>query len=157
MSTTDRITVPGGYVEDFRAAIVHELADTAGYVLDERKTAAKQAADRDPRADLTAADLPGHMRLVANDARLFAHVGHEGAEPVEVDVDGDGTLAHVFETMAREIVGPRLARELGYGPMDQVDGINELIERLSWSANRAAECHAALERRRDADRDGGQV
>jgi len=78
-------------------------------------------------------------------AHRASAVGDEGE--VELTVEGDdglGGVAHVFESMARQIVGPRLKEALGVGPIDRdwLPKILTQIERVSWAAERAAEYHA---------------
>jgi hypothetical protein len=140
------VTVPADYADDFRAAIIGELATTIGYAQEERKQLEQRTYERDPLAAISTADLKSQMNLVARDARLLTMVGHEGVGDVEVDVDEDGTLAHVFETMARGVVGPRLSAALDVGPIeaDVAAEIVALTERLAWAINRAAECHEHL-------------
>jgi len=138
------MTIPAEYADDFRAAIVGELAQTIEHVQTERKRFEERTWRRDPLADVSEADLSGAMRLVARDARLLAQIGHEGIADLQVDIDDEGTLAHVFETMARDVVGPRLTEALTVGPMEPewTRELTPLIGRLSWAIDRAAECHA---------------
>ena len=139
-----RVTVPAENVDDFRAAIVEELSTTIGHVHLEQKHLAQETERQDTKAaETTAVDLSAAMRFVAADARLLVDAGHEGDEEIHVDVDEDGTLAHAFETMARNVIGPRVAAMLEYGPMEARSAADlcELLDRLSWAIRRAAECH----------------
>jgi hypothetical protein len=87
-----------------------------------------------------------------HDVALFDQLAETPADPaageVTLLVDVGDQLAleavpHVFEAMAREIVGPRLNAALGVGPIDSdwLPKLREQIERVSWAAERAAEYH----------------
>ena len=141
------LTVPAEYAEDFRAALVYELAEEAGYVKNERKKLRKaRYLDREHASD---DGLRMAMGLLERDVALCAQVGFlEDTGAIEIPVEGVrddlGTLGHVCETVARKIIGPRLAEALDCGPFDEKAAVElrELMERLAWAIDRAAEVNA---------------
>jgi hypothetical protein len=147
-SHSSHLIVPAEYAEDFRAAVVEEIANTARHAQEERAELEQRTYERDPRADLTAGDLAGVMLLLARDARVLVDVGHHGSGDIQVDIDADGTLAHVFESMARDVIGPRLADALRVCPIeaDYAAELTGLIGRLSWAIDQAAGCHDVFAR-----------
>jgi hypothetical protein len=159
------VTIPAEYVQDFRAAVVSEIRWEAECIV---KDAAKATPDEfailkrldEPEpADVAVsyADVRNDARLMGHDVALFDQL-----EDVQADSDAElhleglaamESLAHVFEAMARNVVGPRLAEALGVGPIDAgwLPKINGQIERVSWAAERAAEYHTKCAELREAD------
>lgn len=142
----NELTVPAEYVEDFRAAIVSEIDHEAVQVESHRKKAAEyEKRGRGAAAETQREDMRNSMDLLVRDAALLALPAHNDRDHrIEVLDQGDAeTVAHVLETMAQKIVGPRLAEELGYGPMDghAAVEVREAIARLSWTVDHAAELH----------------
>lgn len=135
------LAVPEEYAEDFRAAIVEEIAsDIAGLKTNRKELAERRwrMPDR-PNGD---EDVRNIERLLERDVALATQIGvsHVRGE-IAVHSDDVATVQFAFETMARDIVGPRLAEELSSTPIDrnQATRIGRLIEEVSWAVERAGE------------------
>jgi hypothetical protein len=151
MSTAARqatVTIPAEYVDDFRDAVVYEIADSTDAVETNRK-AIRDAVDRreDGWRDTCEVDWRGSVRLLAEDGVLLSQL--EVAEPGQeftaraVDV----TLSFACAAMARKVVAPRVRHLLRYSPLDEeiVGKLHEQIARLSWAIDSAAGCYADQE------------
>jgi hypothetical protein len=139
------LTVPSEYVEDFRAAIVEELALDTGNVQELR---AKVYDPYEQHAALAAQDLRGAIRFLAQDAALFDQL-HAADGTLEPDSDAE-TLAQTCETMARKIVGAELDRQLRFAPIDAAaaERLRDVMARLSWAIDNAARLHDVAVRER---------
>lgn len=159
------VHIPAEYVEDFRAAVVDEIRWEAncivedvrkstpdeGAILDALEQDAEETQARDALAKRDAAvrfaDVRSDVGLMAHDVALFDQLEEAPAGgDVELRAEGLGameSLPHVFEAMARKVVGPRLQEALEVGPMDLdwLPKIREPVERLTWAVDRAAEYH----------------
>lgn len=138
------VRIPATFVEDFRAAVVEEIATDCRYVGNDRKEIAEalERGDED-RAARYRPDLADTMSLLVKDCRLLVQVGPSGDRELEATADAS-TLAHVFETLARDVVDPRLREQLDGCPLDesQAGKVRELLARLGWAVDRTAEHHA---------------
>lgn len=143
------VTIPSTYVADFRAAIVEEIADTACGAQEQRGELLDLTWGWDVSASIASDDLDSAMLTLHAAARLLADVGACGTEDVELDIDANGTLAAVFEAMAR-IVEQQLARALDCTPLDggSADRVRALTAELSWALDKTGECYAEFERSR---------
>lgn len=136
------LKVPAENVDDFRAGLAHELGDEAGYVKKERK---KFLADLE-RKDGDESDLRVAMKMLTRDAEMFLQAGFEGTGDIEIKMEDDvGAVAFACETVARNIIGPQLAAALGCGPFDRAYAaeLRNLVDRLTWAIDQAAEVNAA--------------
>jgi post-segregation antitoxin (ccd killing protein) len=142
------ITVPMDYIEDFRAAIVEELAFETDAAKKHRKELAEARWREDAAAIVIAAgDLAGVMDYLHDLSSLLVDVyGDEIVFDAAALRMHRKVLPYVFEAMARKVVGPRLSEEqaLGVGPMDEswaADGLRPLVAQLSWAIDTAARLH----------------
>ncbi len=143
--TEHTLTVPGEYAEDFRLALVEEIAFQARAVKDNRAELVRRRFMREEPQPGDDADVRGALKLLRQDGELAAQVSMEAlTEPFEVQVDDLATVQHAFETMVRSVVGPRLAEELDTSPLDtgQVERLRALMEELRWTVEQAGEFHA---------------
>jgi len=139
------LKVPAEHVEDFRAALAHELGEEAGYVKKERRKYL-EALDWKSEGDASDADLRGTMKMLTRDAELFLQAGFEGEGDIEINMEDDvGVVAYACETVARKIIGPQLVEALDCGPFDAeyAAKLRALINRLTWAIDQAAETNAA--------------
>lgn len=137
------LTVPAEYADDFRLALAYELREEATYVEKEHKDFLEEKVYR--REDASDVDLRGAMKMLTRDAELFIQAGFEGDGKIEISIQDDvGAVPFAFETVARKIVGPHLMEALDCGPFDAAysDKLHDLINRLSWAIDRAAEANA---------------
>ena len=147
------LTVPAEYAEDFRAALVHDLAEETGYVKKERKELLNVIEMRKDTESQRDAHRTA-MKMLDREVELFRQAGYEGAGDIEISMgDDQGVVAYAFETVARQIIGPRLADALHVGPIDQewAAQLRELIERLTWAIDQAAEVNASYFPGRDKE------
>src|SRR4051794_35008437 len=112
------LTIPAAYLDDFRDALVHEIADGADAVFTARKRATDAA---DTRGNLDVGrdeDWRSAVRLVAQDGALLHQL--EAATPGEdfTATADEATLAHACGAMARKVVSPRIERQLRFFPLD---------------------------------------
>jgi hypothetical protein len=138
------VTVPAEYADDFREAVIEEIAQQVEFNKKDRAELAEAIKYRKPEKtiEIDRADLALSTRLLIKDTRLLDLVSAAEGElsvPVERG-DGDGTLSYAFETMARKVVGPRLTEALGFGPFvaESEDELRELTSRLMWAVEQAA-------------------
>ena len=147
------LTVPAEYAEDFRAALAHDIAEEAGYVERDRKKLLTVIENRKD-TEFQRNELRSTMKMLDRSAELFRQVGHEDSGDIEISMGDDlGVVAYVFETVARKIIGPQLADALHVGPIDQewAAQLRELIERLTWAIDQAAEVNASYFPGRDKE------
>ncbi len=143
---TTTLTVPAKYADDFRAALVHELAGEARLAKKGRKEYLEAVVEErygGKKAD--DADWRGTLKMLDRDAELYRQAGYEGTGDIEISVEDDlGVVAFACETVARKVVAPRLVDALGCGPFDEDYAVKlrELMERLTWAIDRAAEVNA---------------
>lgn len=135
------IQVPREHVEHFQLGAAEEIGfDACSLTHDwgERIEELEKAAT-DPRQRTQFDYLRGNMAVIES---LAARNGHSGPCGVREDAE---VLAHVAESMARKVIGPKLAEALEVGPIDreQASDLRNLIDALGWAVDRAAECHAA--------------
>jgi hypothetical protein len=138
------------HVEDFRAAIVDEIRWEAECIIQHGESTKDRIRFADVRSD---------AGLMAHDVALFDQLEEvwKGANGGNAELRVEGyeaiaSVAHVFEAMARKVVGPRLQEALAVGPLDyhKVPKIRELVERLDWAVSRAASFHDKAAQIRDA-------
>jgi hypothetical protein len=136
---TDRgvtLTIPAEYVDDFRDAVVFEIADGTDAVETNRK-AIRDAADRrqDAWRSTCEVDWRSSVRLLAEDGVLLNQL--EAAEPgQEFTASADDvTLAHACAAMAEKVVGRRVKDLLIYRPIDEnvATELRVQLARLSWA------------------------
>ncbi len=135
------LTVPAEYVEDFRAAMLEEIATDTRWVKSQWKALAA-ATERGAATDAVRADLSGSKRHLAQDVELLAQAGLDGDGAIEISDSCDtSTIAHVCETMARDIVGAQLHDALACSPIavEEAPGLRRLVEELGWAIARAEE------------------
>jgi hypothetical protein len=135
-----RVTVPAEYAEDFRAALEHEIAMEVECVKDED---ARISRALECRQDVSTADRDGARRMLALQANLLGQVEAADGDIEVALVDRYGVVAHVFETMARDIVGLKIMDEMGPSPIgsDDLPKLRALTERLSWTLETTARLH----------------
>ena len=95
------------------------------------------------------------FRLLELDAELAFEVGIKDSGAIEIEAFDSDTVAHVCETMAQKVVGPKLDEALLAAPMDgeAAAEVRHLAGSLTWAVDRAEEMHAAVRRGR---RDSGE-
>ena len=153
------LTVPAKYAEDFRAALMEELASDIGWIKEQRKSLSEALDYGDEsKVRVRRADLLGSQRHLAEDVELMAQLGtQENGTALEVRSASPAALAHACETMADKVVGPALGRALDVSPLDtdRLAQLRDLMGPLAWAAERAAEFHekASVERQRDRGED----
>lgn len=147
------VTIPTEYVENFRAALVYEIRWEAECIIKDAEEATPDEATilkrlDEPAPAVSYADVRMDAKLMYYDVTVFDQlsdvVPRNGAVQVLVEVpEALDTLAHAFESMARQVAGPRLKEALGVGPIDRgwLPKIREQMERVSWAVERAAEYH----------------
>lgn len=135
------LTIPGEYMDDFRDAVVFEIADGTNAVETNRK-AIRDAADlrKDAWQATCEVDWRCSVRLLAQDGVLLDQL--EGAEPdqeFKASAD-DATLAHACHAMARKVIAPRVRHLLDYSPIseDVLTDLREQLARLSWAIDNSA-------------------
>ena len=136
------LTVPAEHAEDFRAALVEEVASDAQSVQNDRKELEERMAEGRTDLDIRRADLRNAIQQLDRDIGLGVLVGLDGEGEIEIRNADPADLFHVCETMARRVVEPRLRRALEYGPIDS-DGARAQLAPLSWAINRAEELERA--------------
>ena len=135
------LTVPAEYAEDFRTALAEEIASDAKSVQSDRRELEERMAYGGPHVDIRRNDLRNAMQRLDRDIGLGALVALDGDGEIEIRNADPADLFHVCETMARQVVEPRLRRALEYGPTDS-DGARAQFAPLFWAIN----CAERLER-----------
>lgn len=144
------MTVPARYADDFRAALAYELGVEAGYVKKEREKFLEALTWESGSSARRREDLRCAMKMLSRDAELLLQAGYEESGDVEISLEDDGGgVACACETVARNIVGPRLVEALEVGPFDSeyVPKLRDLVDRLTWAIDSAAELNRSLERK----------
>jgi hypothetical protein len=120
---TAPLSVLAAYAEDFRAAIVKEIALQSMVVRSDRMRAGELEVFRDDgKAASRREDVRQGMGLLAGDAVLLERIGPEGTGELRITVanhEEASAVAAALETMARKIVGRRIKRSLSYSPIDE--------------------------------------
>ena len=151
--TNATLTVPAEHAEDFRTAMLEEIAFDVDWVQGHRKSLDEARAYETDRIDVSQADLLAAARELEHDARLFSQVGGAGEGAFEIRTDNAAALAHMCETLASKVLAPKLARAVNTSPIDSdwAPTIRALIASLSWAVDHAAELHdkAAAERKEE--------
>lgn len=119
------VEVAAGRLDAFRMAAAVEVAFDAGYL-------------RDPEAE----DVPTQLRYLRSNLAVLDQLAAADGAAVTVTEDA-GSLAHIAEEMARRVIGPKLADQLRYGPIDgkASEVLQPLIADLEWAVATAAHCH----------------
>lgn len=140
-----RLTVPAEFAEDFRAAIVREIAFDIRQIEDDRKARLEDRAGGMPRLHAAKADedAQSHLGQLADDMALAQQVDLTGTGEITLTFTDAGQVAHICEEMAQEVVGPYIARLLEFGPLDDSvePQIREAVESLSWAAATARDLY----------------
>lgn len=139
------VTIPAEYVEDFRAALVREIAASVKAVQDDYRSLDEAEGWLPDKVKFRRADLECATGLLVADAALLAGMGANATgltgEDVELQADAD-TIAHGFESMAR-VIELRLRDIVDCSPIDAkyAGKARHTMERLQWAADRAGEFH----------------
>ena len=136
------LTVPAEYAEDFRAALVEEIASDIQNVQHDRRALAERMADGRTDLDIRKVDLRNAMRQLDRDIGLGVLVGLEGDGEIEIRNANPADLFAICEAMARVVVEPRLRQALEYGPIDS-GGARSQLGALSWAIDHAEELERA--------------
>ncbi|HWH46135.1 MAG TPA: hypothetical protein VNT32_15565 [Thermoleophilaceae bacterium] len=127
------LTVPAEYVEDFRQAIVEEIAFETKAIAETRRDLDEHRERKDElAAEVSSADMESAMGYLERVAALLPATA-DGA--VELDAD-PVVLSHTLATMmARGIIGPRLTGLLEVVPLEGESVAKVLAEwdRLYWA------------------------
>jgi hypothetical protein len=154
---TAPLTVLAAYAEDFRAAIVEEIALQSTFVRSDRMRAVELEVFRyDAKAASRREDARHSMGLLAGDAALLERIGPEGTAELRITVanhEEAGAVAAALETMTRKVVGRPIKRSLSYSPIDEkaAPGLVELPERLTWTVEAAAGMNRIAIKAREED------
>ncbi len=135
------LKVPGEYADDFRMAILEEIAFDTRMILGDKKERLERAGGEQLVRPELSADLPDHRRQLLADAGLLEQAGEPGGrDPVQLHGDLSA-ISHICETMARDVIRPRLDSALMTGPIEERDAdvIHELTRRATWAADKASE------------------
>jgi hypothetical protein len=128
------LKVPGDYVEGFRRAVVLEIAHDSGWV----KTCATELGGGLEGEDCESAQL-ADLRASSSSLKECLGIVEQvfGVEAGALEVRGSAeTLGHILECMAREVVQPKLASEVGFGPIPTV-AARQLTKALDWALQQA--------------------
>lgn len=132
------VTIPAGYVDDFAEALESEIGHEADQIGDHaRDLKPSNMGDVRTVVELMGHDVRLYDQLAATDAGGDVTLVATGREEAEA-------LAHAFDALARNVVGPRLADQLEIVPIDreQADVVLPLVAELRWAVERAAEVFA---------------
>jgi hypothetical protein len=141
---TASLTALAAIAEDFRAAIVEEIALQSMFVRSDRMRAVELEVFRDDaKAASRREDMRHNMSLLAGDTVRLERIGPEGTGELRITVanhEEAGAVAATLETMARKVVGRRIKRSLTYSPIDEkaAPWLVELAERRTWTVGAAA-------------------
>lgn len=142
------LTVPEQFAEDFRAAIVREIAFDVRSIEDDQKARGEQLTGSAFAKKLNAADVRLHLEQLTADMAIAAQARLTEEGCVEVTSPEAGMLAHVCENMAQEVVGPQIAAALEVGPLDEgvANTLRPMVASLMWAVDNAerlyGECYA---------------
>jgi len=152
--TSTAIEVPAEYAEDFRDAVLIEIARDAGYIKEaaeteqrlilENRQAAAEARMRDhappePRCTDTG-DIDGSVSNVCNSWALLGPAWR-GEPKIEAMAE---VLMHVFETLADKILAPRLGEVVNVSPIDaeQAQEVTRVTDEIGWAVGESARLEA---------------
>lgn len=146
MSEAATLKVPARCIKAFQLAVLDEIATDV------------EAVARDLEERESPEDARASTRNVGADWRLLDQLGTEEIIPVAVrggavEVRSDAeTLAHAAETMARKILGPKIAEELHTSPIDGELAVelHQLAEDLAWAIESARLLHGQADAERAA-------
>lgn len=127
------ITVPAGYLEDLRGAIVAEIGWDSEALAAEHKELREQLASNDEYRELQRQNRDGQARQLNRDMRIFDQLlAATGNTKVTADRD---TLFHALEAMVK-VLADRLVDVCSFTPLD-TSAVLELVGRLRWAAEQA--------------------
>jgi hypothetical protein len=137
-----KLSVPSERIQQFQQATALEIARDARAVEENAEAVPRTIASSD-LPGTGAEDLHGSARLLGETLAVGERVFAEGAESVEVESDS-ATLAHICETMARDVVAPQLMDGLQVCPLDvgASRGVTKMMRALNWATDHAVEYHA---------------
>ena len=135
------LTVPAEFAEEFRAAVVREIAFDVRQIEDDQAQLVECKAGTVFEGRYNAADARLHLSQLAADAALAGKVDLEASGAVELTAPAE-QLAHVCELMAQEIIRPRISRALDVCPVDNGEALRPMIAALSWAVDNAERLYA---------------
>jgi hypothetical protein len=120
------ITIPAGYLEDARSALVAEVhSDGDALRVDQGRLVSGSSVARDDRA--------GAMRLLRNDVHLLDQL-LEARGDTKVAAERD-TITEALQAIVR-VLTDRLVEQTGFVPLD-MGAVLDLVGRLRWAAEEA--------------------
>jgi len=145
-----KLDIPEVCREDFRAAVIYELAD---YAKDRLAEYGKYAEERiygfpadDPRATKIEAgsDYANSVEYLTDVAEVFVRLG-EWSLPGDVWVDGKAeALYHVLHTMASKLCAPRIAQAVNSLPPDTAN-IEATTGLMEWALEQVGEMQMEMD------------
>jgi len=131
------LTVPGECVEFFRLGILSEIETDCGALIDNAQEMAASAPEATDDVD-----VQNTGRFIVSGLAILSQLqgASEANEVHLVEVGNSGVFEHALGATARDVIGPRLSDQLGYGPMnlDVAERIDPLMRALDWAVDMAA-------------------
>lgn len=131
------LTVPAEFAEDFRAAIVREIAFDVRGIEDDENARADRLAGSIFAEESNGEDERHHREQLAEDMALACRVGIAETGAIEVTSSDASQLAHICERMAQDVVQPQIARALAISPLDDGAAVRPMIAALTWAVGNA--------------------
>ncbi|HYH59585.1 MAG TPA: hypothetical protein VD790_10250 [Thermoleophilaceae bacterium] len=145
------LAVPAEFAEDFRAALVREIAFDVGQIEDDEKARAERLAGSVFAEKFNEEDVRYHRAQLDADMALAAQAGIADTGAIELTETGaPGQLAHICEAMAQQVVQPQIARALEIAPLDDATALRPMIASLTWAVENAESLFGELARRAEA-------
>ncbi len=141
---TATIEVPERYAEDFRDAVLAEIAWDANHVkdaiADEQRIILTARGEAGGKAEGCRApdseDIDGAVGSLHRSHRLLAQAWR-GDQRIEGETE---VLAHVLETLTDKILAPRLADKVNVTPIQEKEAaeITGVTDQIGWAVREAA-------------------
>ncbi len=134
-TTPEPLHVPTEHAELFKLAMLEEVASSARRVAEAPEAFRMLSGQESPEsaARLITEDLRADRKQLVADIELLEQVDLDSSGEVDIRADAD-TLARICETMARQVVGPRIDAALDYSPVDGAE-LRRLTSSLTWATN----------------------
>lgn len=135
--------VPAMYVGSMRAAALYEVDEIGKWLLSSKDEAERALIERSDGA-VQLDDVRAALSSLNQDVTLLEALMSCPDGDVELEAEAS-VLAHVAESMARQVTTPKLDEQLSCGPIvgtEHVVDIRMLTDELGWAAGEAARLHA---------------
>ncbi len=134
-TTPELLRVPTEHAELFKLAMLEAVASSARCVAKAPETfrLLSRQESAESAARVMTEDLRADRKQLVADIELLEQVDLDSSGELDIHADAD-TLARICETMARQVVGPRIDAALNYSPIDGAE-LRRLTSSLTWATN----------------------